>query len=101
MSIKKYFKDKNIQFEKFLNYNYFKYFVCQLSVLLGTKNSKMIKLILKTAKALKAFFRLFRFLFYCASKLNVHVEEFKNNAFVILSRILFPPDQNCGSANAI
>ena len=52
-----YYKTK--YFEKyvvlFVNYH-FKYFVCQLPVLLDTKNLKKRKIIIKTAKDLRAFF---------------------------------------------
>ena len=49
---------KTKYFEKyvvlFVNHH-FKYFVCQLPVLLGTKNLKK-KIVFKTAKGLRAFF---------------------------------------------
>ena len=50
---------KTKYFEKyvvlFVNYH-FKYYICQLPVLLGTKNFKNRKIIFKTAKGLRAFF---------------------------------------------
>ena len=55
---------KNIKCETFLDYNQFKYFACQLSVLVGTKNLYKKELIyFYTANGLTAFYRLFRFLF--------------------------------------
>ena len=65
-------------FGKFLNYNFFKYFVYQLSVLLGTRNSKKIEFILT---AITAFFTDYLDFFLYASKFDANLKKIIAVAF--------------------